>query len=66
VINKVKSAMSGTSVSVDASGSASGASGASPAPQYVFNIYARDKETAVEAADATYAAFARSRWAVST
>jgi hypothetical protein len=32
----------------------------------VFHIYAKDKETAVEAADATLAAFQRGRWAVST
>ena len=66
VINKVKSTMSGASIDADASGSASGASGSSPAPQYVFHSYAKDKETAVEAADATLAAFQRGRWAVTT
>ncbi|MEA5049726.1 MAG: hypothetical protein VB034_14125 [Eubacteriales bacterium] len=66
VISKVKNTMDGTSVNVNASGSASPSNGANAAPQYVFHIYARDKETAVEAADATLAAFARGRWAVST
>ena len=64
-INKVKATLSGTSIDLDVNGNTTGSSG-SGAPQYVFHIYARDKETAVEAADATYAAFARGRWAVST
>jgi len=69
VINRVKATMSGTSLDLDVNGnpaSASGAGGAGGAPQYVFHIYARDKETALEAADATLAAFQRGRWAVST
>ena len=66
VINKVKATMSGSSFDLDVNGNANATAGAGGAPQYVFHIYAKDKETAVEAADATYAAFARSRWAVST
>lgn len=66
VINKVKSTMSGSSVDLDVNGNPTGSSGAGGAPQYVFHIYARDKETALEAADATLAAFQRGRWAVST
>jgi tape measure domain-containing protein len=66
IISKVKSTMGGASVNVDTSGSVAAASAGSAAPQYVFHIYARDKETAVEAADATLAAFQRGRWAVST
>ena len=66
VINKVKSTMSGSSVDLDVNGNPTGSSGAGGAQQYVFHIYARDKETALEAADATLAAFQRGRWAVST
>lgn len=67
VISRIKGTLSDTGGNMDASsGSASSAKAGSTAPQYVFHIYAKDKETAVEAADATYAAFARSRWAVST
>ncbi len=66
VINKVKSTMSGSSVELDVNGNPTGSSGAGGSPQYVFHIYARDKETALEAADATLAAFQRGRWAVST
>lgn len=66
VINRVKATMSGASVDLDVNGNPTGASGGSGAPQYVFHIYARDKETALEAADATLAAFQRGRWAVST
>ena len=66
VINKVKSTMSGSSVDLDVNGNPTGSSGAGGSPQYVFHIYARDKETALEAADATLAAFQRGRWAVST
>ena len=66
VINKVKSTMSGSSVDLDVNGNPTGASSGSGSPQYVFHIYARDKETALEAADATLAAFQRGRWAVST
>ena len=66
VINKVKSTMSGSSVELDVNGNPTGSSGTGGAPQYVFHIYARDKETALEAADATLAAFQRGRWAVST
>ena len=66
MINRVKAAMSGTSLDLDVNGNPTGSSSAGGAPQYVFHIYARDKETALEAADATYAAFARGRWAVST
>ena len=58
--------MSGASLDLDVNGNANTNSGGASAPQYVFHIYAKDKETAVEAADATYAAFARGRWAVST
>jgi tape measure domain-containing protein len=66
VINRVKSTMSGTRFDLDVNGNPAGSSGAGGATQYVFHIYARDKETAVEAADATLAAFQRGRWAVST
>ena len=66
VINKIKAKISGSSVALDVNGNPTGSSGAGGAPQYVFHIYARDKETAVEAADATLAAFQRGRWAVST
>jgi len=66
VINRVKATMSGTSLDLKVNGNPTGSSGAGGVPQYVFHIYARDKETALEAADATYAAFARGRWAVST
>ena len=66
VINRVKATMSGSSVDLDVNGNPTGSSGAGGEPQYVFHIYARDKETALEAADATLAAFQRGRWAVST
>jgi hypothetical protein len=66
VINRVKATMSGTSLDLDVNGNPTGSSGAGGTPQYVFHIYARDKETALEAADATLAAFQRGRWAVST
>ena len=66
VINKVKATMSGASVDLDVNGNPTGSAGGSGSPQYVFHIYARDKETALEAADATLAAFQRGRWAVST
>lgn len=66
VISRVKATLSGTSLDLDVNGNANAGSGGNAAPQYVFHIYAKDKETAVEAADATYAAFARGRWAVST
>ena len=66
VINRVKATMSGTSLDLDVNGNPTGSSNAGGAPQYVFHIYARDKETALEAADATLAAFQRGRWAVST
>lgn len=65
VIRRVKATMSGTSFDLEVNGKSS-AQVSSATPQYVFHIYAKDKETAVEAADATYAAFARGRWAVST
>ena len=66
VISRIKGTLSDTGGSVETSGSAKNSSGSSTAPQYVFHIYAKDKETAVEAADATLAAFQRGRWAVST
>ena len=66
VINKVKSVLTGTRVSVDAGGISATGNGTMTGAQFIFHVYAKDKETAVEAADATLAAFARSRWAVST
>lgn len=66
VISRVKATMSGTSLDLDVNGNPAGTSGTGGAPQYIFHIYARDKETALEAADATLAAFQRGRWAVST
>jgi len=66
VISRIKGTLTDTGGSVETSGSTKGSSGTGTAPQYVFHIYAKDKETAVEAADATLAAFQRGRWAVST
>ena len=66
VISRIKGTLTDTGGSVDASGNTKSSSGSGAAPQYVFHIYAKDKETAVEAADATLAAFQRGRWAVST
>ena len=66
VINRVKATMSRSNLDLDVNGNPAGSSGAGGAPQYIFHIYARDKETALEAADATLAAFQRGRWAVST
>ena len=66
VISRIKGTLSDTGGNVDTSGSTKSSSGSGTAPQYVFHIYAKDKETAVEAADATLAAFQRGRWAVST
>jgi phage-related protein len=66
VISKIKSTMSGASFDVDVNGNPNAYAKAGGAPQYIFHIYARDKETAIELSDATLAAFQRGRWAVPT
>ncbi|PKM39047.1 MAG: hypothetical protein CVV04_12035 [Firmicutes bacterium HGW-Firmicutes-9] len=50
------------SVGMNASASGSAATAAAPAPNYIFQIYAKDKDTAIEVADETVAMLQTARW----